>query len=81
MSKHNSIRSNFIDDVQITNDCLTDRAGLNLFARYLRGIDLFPHLDRLFGSMRKHPKGAPIDELFKQALCFLFDGTSRPLGL
>jgi hypothetical protein len=37
MSKRNSIRSNFIDDVQITTDCLTGRAGLNLFARYLRG--------------------------------------------
>ncbi len=80
MSKCKSKRASFIHDVQVTNDCLTGRAGLNLFARYLRGIDLFPHLDRLFGSMRKHPKGAPIDELFKQILCFLFDGTSRHLA-
>jgi len=80
MSKRNSKRSNFIDDVQITNDCLTSRAGLNPFVRYLRGIDLFPHLDRLFGSMRKHPKGAPIEELLNQVLCFLFDGTSRHLA-
>ncbi len=79
MSKHNRNGLKLIDDVQITNDCLTSRAGLNLFVRYLRGIDLFPHLDRLFGSMRRHPKGAPIDELFKQVLCFLFDGTSRHL--
>ena len=69
-----------IDDVQVTGDCLTGRAGLNLFARYLRGIDLYPHLERLFGSMRKHPKGASIQELFKQVLCFLFDGTSRHLA-
>ena len=80
MSKRKSNKARFIDDVQVTNDCLTGRAGLNLFARYLRGVDLFPHLDRLFGSMRKHPKGAPIDELFKQVLCFLFDGTSRHLA-
>ena len=80
MSRYKTNRANFIADVQVTNDCLTGRAGLNLFARYMRGIDLFPHLDRLFGSMRKHPKGAPIDELFKQVLCFLFDGTSRHLA-
>ncbi len=80
MSKHKSNRARFIDDVQVTSECLTGRAGLNLFSRYLRGIELFPHIDRLFGSMRKHPKGAPIDELFKQVLCFLFDGTSRHLA-
>ena len=80
MSKHKSNRARFIDDVQVTSECLTGRAGLNLFSRYLRSIELFPHIDRLFGSMRKHPKGAPIDELFKQVLCFLFDGTSRHLA-
>ncbi len=80
MSTHKITKASSIDDVQVTNDCLTCRAGLNPFVRYLRGIDLFPHLDRLFGSMRKHPKGAPIDELFKQVLCFLFDGTSRHLA-
>ncbi len=79
MAKRIRSKSKFIDDVQVTSDCLTGRAGLNFFARYLRGIDLSPHITRLFGSMRKHPKGAPIDELFKQILCFLFDGTSRHL--
>ncbi|TIH12014.1 hypothetical protein D0S45_19435 [Marinifilum sp. JC120] len=79
MSKRKHNRS-IIDDVQTTNDCLTGRAGLNLFVRYLCGINLFPHINRLFGSMRKHPKEAPIEELFKQVLCFLFDGTSRHLA-
>ncbi len=77
MSKGKSNKANIIGDVQVTNDCLASRAGLNLFTRYLRGIDLSPHIDRLFVSMREHPKGAPTDELFKQLLCFLFDGTSR----
>jgi hypothetical protein len=80
MSNSKRTKAKFIDDVQVTNDCLTSRAGLNLFARYLRGIGLFPHINRLFGSMRKNPKGTPIDELCKQVLCFLFDGTSRHLA-
>ncbi|MDY0177502.1 MAG: IS1380 family transposase, partial [Lentisphaeria bacterium] len=80
MSNSKRTKAKFIDDVQVTNDCLTSRAGLNLFARYIRGIGLFPHINRLFGSMRKNPKGTPIDELFKQVLCFLFDGTSRHLA-
>ena len=80
MSMNKSHKACFIDDVQVTSDCLTGRAGLNLFVRYLRGIDLAPHTDRLFGSIRKHPKGLAIPELFKQVLCFLFDGTSRHLS-
>ena len=50
--KHN--KTHIIDEIQVTDDCLTGRAGLNLFARHLRGIDIYPHLDRLFGSMRKN---------------------------
>ena len=68
-----------IDDVQPTNLRLTNRAGLNLFVRYLRGIELAPHIERLFGSMRKSAKGLSITELFKQVLCFFFDGSSRHL--
>lgn len=80
MSKLKRTKAKFIDDVQVTKDCLTDRAGLNLFTRYLRGIDIFPHINRLFGSIRKNPKGTPIEDLFRQVLCFLFDGTSRHLA-
>jgi len=79
MAKRHISKAKTIDDVQATNDCLTSRAGLNLLARYLRGIGLFSHINRLFGSMRKNPKGTPIDEIIKQVLCFLFDGTSRHL--
>ena len=68
-----------IHHVEITNDTLTGRAGLSLFVRYLRGIDLSPHLDRLFGSMRQSRKGLPITAIFKQLLCFFIDGTSLHL--
>ncbi len=76
MAKRHISKAKTIDDIQVTNDFLTSRAGLNPFVRYLRRIDMLSHLDRIFGSMRKHPKGTPIDDIFKQVLCFLFDGTS-----
>jgi len=79
MAKLKATKANFIDDVQVTTDCLTGRAGLNLFARYLRGIGIYPHFSRLFASVRKNSKGLPIDEAFKQIMCFFFDGTSRHL--
>ena len=64
--------SRIIDDVQPTSETLTGRAGLSLFVRYVRGIGLYPHLDRR--SLRKSRKGQPVTEIFKQLLCFLLDG-------
>lgn len=68
-----------IDDIGTTPDKLTGRGGLALFVRYLRNIQIEPHLERLFGSLRSSRKGLPIPELFKQVFCFLLDGSSRHL--
>lgn len=68
-----------IDSVAMTRDTLTGRGGLSLFVRYLRGIAIYPHLERLFGSFRKSAKGQPVGEIFKQMFCFFLDGTSRHL--
>ncbi len=67
------------DGIEITSDTLTGRGGLALFSRYLRNLEISPHLDRLFGSMRKSSKGLPVTVLFHQLLCFFLDGTSRHL--
>lgn len=68
-----------ISDVQPTSEKLTGRAGLAFFVAYLHSIQIFPLLDRFFGSMRKSRKGQNITELFKQMFSFLMDGTSRHL--
>lgn len=60
-----------------TDEQLTGRAGLSVFALYLRNIALFPIIERLFGSMRKNNKGLAITELFVQIISFFMDGTSR----
>lgn len=75
---HGSVR--IIDEIGPTSDTLTSRAGLALFVRYLRGIEIFPHLNRLFGSLRKSAKGQAIVEIFSQVFCFFLDGTSRHLS-
>lgn len=69
-----------IDVVQITSDILTSRGGLTIFVRYLRNILIFPHLERLFGGIRKNGKGQPAAEIFKQLFSFFLDGTSRHLA-
>ena len=71
--------SPLFDGVEITADTLTGRGGLALFSRYLRNLELFGHLDRLFGSLRKSSKGLPVTVLFHQLFCFFLDGTSRHL--
>jgi hypothetical protein len=73
------LASPLFDAVEITSDTLTGRGGLALFSWYLRSIDFFPHLDRLFGSLRKSSKGLPVTMLFHQLFCFFLDGTSRHL--
>lgn len=65
-----------IHAVETTSDCLTDRAGLSLFARYLASVQIGALLQPWFGSLRKSRKGLPIVDLFKQLFCFFADGTS-----
>ena len=68
-----------IDTVQTTSDILTSRGGLSLFVRYVHNIQLYPHLERLFGGIRKSNKAQSTMEIFKQLFCFFLDGTSRHL--
>ena len=68
-----------ITAVDTTSDRLTGRAGLSLFVAYLHRIEIFTLLDRFFGAIRKSKKGTDVFELFKQVLCFMFDGSSRRL--
>ena len=68
-----------IDKIGTTTDCLTARGGLAFIARYIESINIYPLLERYFGSMRLSRKGLPIKELFKQLFCFFIDGTSLHL--
>ncbi|HHE08228.1 MAG TPA: IS1380 family transposase, partial [Chlorobaculum parvum] len=68
-----------ISAIEQTDDQLTGRAGLGVFAMYLRHISLFPVIDRQFGTLRKSSKGLPVTGLFVQLLSFFMDGTSRHL--
>uniref|UniRef100_B3EME0 Transposase DDE domain-containing protein n=1 Tax=Chlorobium phaeobacteroides (strain BS1) TaxID=331678 RepID=B3EME0_CHLPB len=63
-----------------SDDQLTGRAGLSVFALYLRNIGLFPNYDRLFGKVRKNGKRLAVTEMFVQILSFFMDGTSRHLN-
>jgi hypothetical protein len=78
-STERSNSNRIINDVDVTNDVLSSRAGLSLFVRYLRNIVLFPYLEELFCKIRKSRKGQEISEIFKQLICFFMDGTSRHL--
>jgi hypothetical protein len=82
MSKNKRIRQNKKQQIQgilPINVKFTGRAGLSLFALYLRRIQLFPNIDRMFGTMRKNSKVLPIKEPYVQMLSLFMDGTSRHL--
>jgi hypothetical protein len=79
MAQSKSSDKAIIQRLESTTDCLTGRAGLVFFSRYLRNTGILPELDRVFGSIRKSAKGLPVSELFHQGLCFFFEGSSRHL--
>jgi len=70
-----------IKGVKPTDEKITGRGGLSLFARYIEQIGLIPlMLIPMFGGLRKSNKGASVKELFKQILCNFMDGTCRHLS-
>jgi len=78
-SKKDSKSNPIINNVEVTENVLTSRAGLSVFVRYLRRIHLLPYLDEIFCKIRKSRKGQEVAEIFKQLFCFFLDGTSRHL--
>ena len=69
-----------INAIQPTDEQLTGRAGLVLFAAYLQRIELLPVLEWMFGSMCKNNKGIAAAKLLFQVLCFMMDGSSRHIS-
>lgn len=68
-----------INKVEMTTDTMTGRGGMTLFLRYIEKAGIVTLLLSSFGYIRKSKKGASISNIFKQVLCFLYDGTSRHL--
>jgi hypothetical protein len=68
-----------IDAIEVTSDCLADRGGLPLIMRYLDQSGLMPQLTDVFKRYRCNQKGASVDDILRQTLAFLIDGTSRHL--
>jgi hypothetical protein len=71
---------NRITKVEISNETLTSRGGVALFIKYLESIGIIALLLEKFGSLKKSSKGVGLAHLFRQILCFFFDGTSHHLS-
>ncbi len=68
-----------ITSIGVTGDTLTGRGGLALFVRYLSSINIYALLLEYFSGIRRSIKGEPVWNIFKQIICFFYDGTSRHL--
>ena len=76
----NPISSRKINKVEITTDTLSSRGGLTFFVKYLESIEIYRVLLEKFSKLKKNQKGVEVGNLFKQVLCFFFDGTSAHLS-
>jgi len=79
MTKKEEFGKRKINKIEPTDETLTDRGGIALFVRYLTGIGIYSLLEKFFGKMRKSRKGLPVANIFKQLLCYFFDGTKFSL--
>ena len=61
-----------IDTIEISDDCLTGRAGMSGFSRYLRTIGIANILTRIFSFLKKSKEGVGLRSLFHQLLCYFF---------
>ena len=64
-----------INGIEITDDCLTGRAGLTGSSRYLRTIGIITIIARMFSFLKKSKKGTKLRSMFHQLLCYFLDGT------
>ncbi len=77
MKQGDSKSKNRINKIEVTKDTLTGRGGMALFVRYVSGIKIYGLFLDHFSWMRKSMKGVAVWNIFKQVLCFFYDGTSR----
>lgn len=69
-----------INQIGITNDTLTARAGLMFLSRYVQGTNIASVLAKKFSFLRKSSKGLPLGPIFHQLLCFFLNGESFHLS-
>ena len=48
-----------------------------LFSRYVRSIEIYPHLERLFGALRKSGKGQAVSALFTSSIIHIHGRSYR----
>ena len=58
---------------------LPNRAGLLLFASYMRSSKLILIMGKLFGFMRKNKNGVPVVDMLIQLLCFFMEVPAHTL--
>jgi len=68
-----------ISGIKITQDLLTDRAGLLPLMKYLDHTHLIDAVARPLYKYRTGKKGLRVKSVVRQTLAFFFDGTSRHL--
>lgn len=68
-----------ISDIQPTDECLSSRAGLAVFNRYLEASGLLDELQQRFEFVRKINRGLEVKEAFKQLIMFFVDATKKHL--
>jgi len=69
-----------ITKVEITDEKLSGRGGLSLFANYYNQTGIGKELEKIFSNKKGSSKGQSLEEIFKQITMFLVDGTSRHIS-
>ena len=78
-NKNRKNRENEIQNIGITDESLTGRAGLTFIARYLGNIGILPVIAEAFEGVRKSRKGKDVEKIVSQMICYAIDGTKQTM--
>jgi len=78
--KQNTLKKQVkISKIDITNEKITDRGGLNIFIKYLDQIRFFQLFTKNLGFLNGSSKGLTMTQFVKQVCAHFIDGTQMSM--
>jgi hypothetical protein len=80
MSKKTKKNKKEIKRIEITDEKMTGRGGINLFLRYTESIRFYKMFSKIISNVKGTSKGLVMKQFIKQMLAYFIDGTEMSIS-